>query len=83
MTNTINIDTFCTCSGISFADRGSLIKTYGSLIKKEYSDWYSILSVDYAVPKNLSKVFSKIKKNEQVKKSVTSKKQTSSVKSKK
>ncbi len=53
----MNIETFCTSSGVSFSDKVALRKMYGNLITKPYSEWYDIVSIDFQVPRNLSSSF--------------------------
>lgn len=58
MINTkINIESFCTASGLSFSDKKSLIKTYGRKEAKSYSDWFDLVVKGYVIPKDLRKQF--------------------------
>ncbi len=55
----INIETFCTCSSMSFSDRLTLNKIYNKSILKTYSEWYDIISIDFVIHKNLSSLHNK------------------------
>lgn len=77
--NTINIETFCTISGVSFSDRVTLSKIHGKKIEKKYSEWYEIVSKNFTVPKNLCSLIEKKSKPEVKEKEVV--KNTSKTKS--
>ncbi len=67
MSNNIDLEKFCTVSGMKESDKRVALKKYGSLELKAYDSWFELISVDFTIPNNVGKFFKEIKVQSQEK----------------